>query len=117
MRAVETTSADQCPRVWPLSVKAYHVLGELGLIPERTELLSGQVFEKISKSPLQSALVMRLLRLLQALVPAGWHVRVEQPISCGDSEPEPDLAVATGREEDFMTPTCDPDLRPVKQTP
>src|SRR5437660_7310 len=27
------------PKVWPVSVPAYHALGELGLIPEKTELL------------------------------------------------------------------------------
>ena len=28
-------------------------------------------------------------------------LRTEQPITCGDSEPEPDLAVIIGRNEDF----------------
>ncbi len=35
--------------VWPLSVAAYHALGEAGLIPERTELLYGFVYHKRSK--------------------------------------------------------------------
>ena len=39
------------PQVWPLSVKAYHTLTGLGLIPEKTELLYGQVLLKMSKSP------------------------------------------------------------------
>ena len=34
----------------PLSVTAYHELGELGLIPEKTELLRGLVFKKLPKS-------------------------------------------------------------------
>jgi len=73
----------------------------MGLIPERTELLYGQIFQKMPKSPLHTALFLRLLRLLQAALPAGCHVRPEQPITCADSEPEPDLAVVRGREEDF----------------
>src|SRR5438552_14602819 len=89
------------PEVLPLSVEAYHALGEMGLIPKQTELLYGQVFHKISKSPLHSFLAMRLLRLLQTLVPTGCLCRPEQPITCQDSEPEPDLAVVRGREEDF----------------
>ncbi len=32
--------------VWPLSVEAYHALGEARLIPERTELLYGFVYHK-----------------------------------------------------------------------
>lgn len=89
------------PRPWPLSVSAYHILGETGLIPEKTELLYGCVYEKMPKSPLHRLLVMRLLRLLQALVPAGFHVQPEQPLTCADSEPEPDLSVIRGREEDY----------------
>ncbi|MCZ7636570.1 MAG: Uma2 family endonuclease [Verrucomicrobia bacterium] len=89
------------PRLWPISVEAYHRLGEAGLIPKRTELLYGQVFQKMSKSPIHSGLVLRLLRWFQAAVPPGWHVRPEQPLTCADSEPEPDLAVVQGREEEF----------------
>src|SRR5439155_2628496 len=102
MTEVESLKAGvRGPQVLPLSVKAYHALGDMGLIPKQTELLYGQVFHKMSKSPLHSFLAMRLLRLLQALVPTGYLCRPEQPITCQDSEPEPDLAVVQGREEDF----------------
>ncbi len=86
----------------PLSVAASHALGEMGLIPEKTELLRGCVFNKMPKSPLHSALLMRLLRLIQqALASPKLHVRTEQPITIGDSEPEPDLAVIAGGTDDF----------------
>jgi hypothetical protein len=39
--------------IWPLSVEAYHALGEAGLIPKRTELLYGFVYHKMAKSPLR----------------------------------------------------------------
>jgi hypothetical protein len=42
-------TAERAPRVWPLPLKAYHALGELGLIPEKTELLHGQVIQKRPK--------------------------------------------------------------------
>ena len=87
--------------VWPLSVEAYHALGEAGLIPKRTELLYGFVYHKMSKSPLHTFLVLRLLRLLQAVLPLGLYLRPEQPLTCVDSEPEPDLAVVCGAEEAF----------------
>lgn len=63
--------------VWPLSVEAYHVLGEVGLIPKRTELLYGFVYHKLSKSPLHSLLMLRLLRWLQKVLPHGCHARPE----------------------------------------
>ena len=87
--------------VWPLSVEAYHALGEARLIPERTELLYGIVYLKPPKSPLHSFLVLSLQSLLHRVVPAGFEVRVEQPITCLDSEPEPALAVVRGLISEF----------------
>jgi Uma2 family endonuclease len=102
MKAAETLQAPaRGAEVWPLSVEAYHALGEARLIPERTELLYGFVYHKMSKSPLHTFLVLRLLRLVQAVLPPGLHLRPEQPLTCVDSEPEPDLAVVLGSEEDF----------------
>ncbi|HRZ35852.1 MAG TPA: Uma2 family endonuclease [Candidatus Paceibacterota bacterium] len=89
------------PQIWPLGVKAYHALGELGLIPEKTELLYGQIFRKMPKSPFHVYLVQFLLELLRAAVPQAFIVRTEQPITCADSEPEPDLSVVHGRIPDF----------------
>ena len=97
MPVIEKPKPAACgPQVWPLGIKAYHALGELGLIPEKTELLYGQVFHKMPKSPLHRLLLMRLLQLLQRILPPGLHVQPEQPILCGDSEPEPDLSVIRG---------------------
>ncbi len=102
MTAAEAAKiADRGPRVWPLSIKAYHALGELGLIPEKTELLYGQVIQKISKSPYHSYLQLFLAKVLGAALPPETHLRSEQPITCLDSEPEPDLAVVRGRMEDY----------------
>jgi Uma2 family endonuclease len=38
---------------------------------------------------------------LTRIPPAGRLLRTEQPLTYGDSEPEPDLAVVAGRKEDF----------------
>lgn len=89
------------PTRWPISIEAYHGLGEMGLIPERTELLFGQVYPKIPKSPLHRLLVLRLLRLLQACLPAGYFIQSEQPLTFTDSEPEPDVSIISGSVEDF----------------
>jgi Uma2 family endonuclease len=84
-------------------VAAYRALGEMGLIPKNTELLYGFVYTKMSKSPFHSFLVVRLLRLLDSVTPPTHIVRSEQPIACGDSEPEPDVSVVRGAETDFLT--------------
>ena len=87
--------------LWPLSVAAYRALGEAGLIPKNTELLHGFVYTKMSKSPFHSFLLQFLIEALSRVLPKGRLLRTEQPITCGDSEPEPDLAVVVGRKEDF----------------
>jgi Uma2 family endonuclease len=87
--------------LWPLSVAAYRVLGEAGLIPQNTELLYGFVYTKMSKSPFHSFLLQFLHEALSRVLPSGRLLRTEQPITCSDSEPEPDLAVISGRNEDF----------------
>jgi len=86
----------------PLSVAAYHALGEMGLIPEKTELLRGCVFNKMPKSPLHRWVLQRLFQRIQAaLARAPYWVQTEQPITIADSEPEPDLAVVAGTNDDY----------------
>jgi Uma2 family endonuclease len=87
---------------WPLSVAAYRALGEAGLLPKNTELLHGFVYTKMSKSPLHSFLVLRLLRVINAVVPNGYLIRSEQPLSFHDSEPEPDISIVEGTELDYV---------------
>jgi Uma2 family endonuclease len=99
--ALPTSASSSQARLWPVSVPAYHALGELGLIPEQTELLYGQVYYKMPKSPFHSFLFQSLQEALLGAVTPDCLVRTEQPITCADSEPEPDLAVVRGRKEDF----------------
>jgi Uma2 family endonuclease len=101
LRILECSS--QRERVWPLSVEGYHVLGEAGLIPEKTELLGGLVFRKTSKSPYHRMVLQRLLKQLAAAIdPTKCWLQSKQPLTCEDSEPEPDLAVIAGSNEDFL---------------
>jgi Uma2 family endonuclease len=85
----------------PLSIEAYRTLGEMGLIPEESELLYGFVYPKMAKSPFHSGLVRRLLKLLRAIPLPGRFISSEQPITCVDSEPEPDIAIIKGSEDNF----------------
>lgn len=67
--------------VVPLTVEAYHLLGDSGLIPERVELLEGVVVQKMPKSPLHSRINVKLtLALGQAAARAGMHARTAQPV-------------------------------------
>ncbi len=84
-----------------MSVAAYHLLSEAGVIPQNTELLHGLVYYKMSKSPLHCTLLRRMIRLLNKSLPPGFFVNSEMPITCVDSEPEPDAAIIKGSEDDF----------------
>ena len=77
----------------PIDLRTYHWMGEHGLVEEKTELLRGVIVEKMSKSPLHSYLINRLLHLLQQALPNDFVTRKEDPLSLHNSEPEPDLAV------------------------
>jgi Uma2 family endonuclease len=88
--------------VFPLSVEFYHEAGKLGMIGEEVELLEGVLFKKMPKSPLHETIVRRLLRTLRACIPPGYFLTKEGPITCAHSEPEPDIAVIAGDEEDFV---------------
>ena len=88
-------------RVSPLSVEEYHRLGEFNETGRRTELIRGILIEKMSKSPLHSSLAKLLYDCIAAVLPKGFVVRREDPLTLADSEPEPDIAVVGGSEVDF----------------
>jgi Uma2 family endonuclease len=89
-------------RISRLSVEEYHRLDEFNENGRRTELIRGIVIEKMSKSPLHSAVGKRLYDLIMRLLPGGFVVRREDPLTLRDSEPEPDVAVVQGNEGDFF---------------
>ena len=88
-------------RLWPMTIEAYHILGEAGVIPENSELLYGLVYTKMAKSPFHSFLLRRLLELIRKLELHGFLVSSEQPLTFIDSEPEPDIAIIKGTNDDF----------------
>jgi Uma2 family endonuclease len=88
-------------RISPLSVEEYHQLGEFNERGRRTELIRGLVIEKMSKSPLHFSLAKWLYDRISSLLPPGFVVRQEGPLTLADSEPEPDISVVRGRESDF----------------
>ena len=88
-------------RVSPLSVEEYHQLGEFNENGRRTELIRGILIEKMSRSPLHRTVASLLYRLLLAQLPAGFSVWKEEPLTFLDSEPEPDISVVRGAENEF----------------
>ena len=86
-----------------LSVGQYHAMIDGAILkPDaNAELLYGPLVRKLSKTPPHSTARTKLLRLLQAAV--GETVRAQVPITLGDGDGEPDIAVVRGRAEDYAT--------------
>lgn len=87
-------------RAMPISVPAYHVMFQQGLVAKRAELVRGVVIEKMPKSPLHTYITAVIHRALLLALPGFW-VRKEDPLSLEDSEPEPDISVVVGAPSDF----------------
>jgi len=100
--AEQTTTANQSAAdAWTLhrfSVEDYHEMGRIGILgPEdRVELLEGWIVKKMNLNPPHATGLNLCQSAILRGLPDGWHVRMQQPVTTGDSEPEPDLAVARG---------------------
>ena len=88
--------------VLPLSVEAYHKLGELGILNGKTELLEGVVIQKMPKNPRHSEVLQRLFKIFFLYFRERFEVRKEEPLILGKSEPEPDLALVDKKESGYF---------------
>lgn len=81
----------------------YDRLVELGVFErDPIELVGGQLVVAEPQSAYHAGSVRRADYALRAVLPAGWVVSVQSPVSLDDdSEPEPDLVVAAGRPDDY----------------
>jgi hypothetical protein len=89
--------------IWRLTVEQYHQMLEVGILRdgEKVELLEGWLVPKMTKKPPAVTSLSLLNDLIREILPAGWCVRIQDPVTTGDSEPEPDLAIARGTPRDY----------------
>lgn len=85
------------------TVAEYHHLIRTGFITENEpfELIEGYLVQKMGKNPPHSHSLSKTSKWLHRHATSGWYLRVQDPITLSDSEPEPDLAVARGDEDDY----------------
>src|SRR5439155_11821038 len=85
--------------IYRLSVAQYHAMAKHGILDDDApvELLEGWLVQKMTKHRPHSIVTRRTRKALERLVPAGWYVDSQEPLTTVDSEPEPDVLVA--REE------------------
>lgn len=86
-----------------LSVEQYHEMIRAGILTadDQVELLEGWLVAKLPKKP-QHRIATRLTqKALEAVVPDGWYVDAQEPITLTDSEPEPDVMIVRGATQDY----------------
>ena len=86
-----------------ISVEQYHAMGEAGILTtdDRVELLDGVLVGKPMQGPTHVEVVEELYEACRSRCPNDGYVRQEKPVTLAESEPEPDIAVAKGRRQDY----------------
>jgi Uma2 family endonuclease len=95
-----TPSAEDVPpyAVHRFTVQQFQRMIERGIFAadDRVELLEGWVVNKVTQNPPHAVALELAQGLIRAILPAGWHVREQKPITTPDSQPEPELAIVQG---------------------
>jgi Uma2 family endonuclease len=86
-----------------LSVDQYRAMASEGILTkyDRIELLEGWLVAKMSKNPPHVISKGLACDAIWALLPPGWFVATEDPVTTLDSEPEPDLSIVRGSRRDY----------------
>jgi Uma2 family endonuclease len=88
-----------------LSVAQFHRMIQTGVLGEkdRIELLEGHLVPTMPPNPPHSTSVSKSTRTLIRILPDGWVLRAEQPLTLSDSQPQPDFVVARGEFTAYAT--------------
>ncbi len=95
-------SSMEPPGLYRITVEEYERICDL-LDDPRVELIDGHLVKKMTKKPEHSWSTKQVLKGLDRLLPSGWTWRTEQPLRLPPhDEPEPDLAIVRGTDDDYM---------------
>ncbi len=90
--------------VWRFTVEQYHQMIRLGILndDDPVELLEGWLVYKMPKNPPHRATTKLTRNALESIIPEGWYVDTQEPITLANSEPEPDIAIVRGNTRDYL---------------
>jgi Uma2 family endonuclease len=90
--------------IWRLSVGQYHAMIRTGILtPDHpVELLDGWLVLKMPKNPPHRVATRLTCKALERVMPAGWYVDQQEPITTQNSEPEPDVVVVRGDTREYL---------------
>jgi hypothetical protein len=86
LRPEEARSGGRPSGLLRITVDGYELMTRAGAFndPDRVELIDGCLVQKISKSAEHGYGTKKLIRALDALLPAGWTWRSNQPVRIPD---------------------------------
>jgi len=89
--------------IYRLSVAQYHALIDAGILMDGdpVELLEGWLVEKMTKNWSHICATRKINSTFLKLLPRGWFVMTQDPVTLATSEPEPDVMVVRGNEDDY----------------
>lgn len=89
--------------IWRLTVHQYHEMIRSGILTDDdpVELLEGWLVLKMPKNPPHRIATQTTREALATVVPPGWYVDDQEPITTKDSEPEPDVVIVQGNRRDY----------------
>lgn len=101
----QALSAVPSEQVWRFSVGQYHQMIRAGILTkeDQVELLKGWLISKMPKNPPHRIATKLTRQSLESVVPVGWYVDSQEPITLDDSEPEPDAIIVRGDTRDYQT--------------
>jgi len=90
--------------IWRLNVEQYHAMIRAGILTEEdpVELLEGWLVYKMPQNPPHRVATRLTQTALERIIPAGWYVDTQAPITLVDSEPEPDVVVVQGEPRQYL---------------
>lgn len=91
--------------IYRLTVEQYQRMVDTGILMDGdpVELLDGYLVAKMGKNRPHVIATQHVRTLLERLLPAGWSVGVQDPITLDSGEPEPDVTVFRGTADDYPT--------------
>ncbi|BAU14560.1 hypothetical protein LEP3755_51090 [Leptolyngbya sp. NIES-3755] len=77
---------------------------QLGILTDDdpVELLEGWLVYKMPKNPPHRITTKLTRDALDQILPPGWYVDTQEPITLSDSEPEPDVVIVRGTTQDYL---------------
>ncbi|MEG4348442.1 Uma2 family endonuclease [Microcoleus sp. LAD1_D3] len=104
MPPVESVAAIPNDLILRLSIEQYHAIIQAGILTDddSVELLEGWLVFKKPKNPPHRVTTRLVRTALENILPPGWYVDSQEPITLSNSEPEPDIVVVRGDTRQYL---------------